>query len=236
MDTSISNAIILHCKDSSLIPFTPCSKGLYHYTLQDHESLSNFWSMISTVAGNAQKFIQQQYKHAILARRVQNIIMRPGSQEFMDVSITHMRNCPINKQHIQMADNIFGPNLGSLKGKTTYHAPAHVHGHITLVPHDILAAHSNIHLSVDIMFVNKIPSLPTHDPFALPRLNSWIIVKFQPFAKNSKVFSIFTIIVVLPSPNYMPILSLNHLILGYPASTPAVPTTTSLTLNASSAP
>jgi hypothetical protein len=61
MDTNKSTAITLHCKDGSLIPFTPGSKGLYHYALQYHESLNNFWSMISTVAGNAQQFTKQQY-------------------------------------------------------------------------------------------------------------------------------------------------------------------------------
>jgi hypothetical protein len=159
MDTNKFNAIILHRKDGSLIPFTPCNKGLYHYALQDHESLNNFWSMISTVAGNAQKFTKQQYKNAVLARHVQNIIMQPGSREFMDVSINHIRNCPINKQHIQMAESIFGPNLGSLKGKTTYHAPPHFVGHITPVPHDILATHSNILLTINIMYINRLPFL-----------------------------------------------------------------------------
>ena len=47
-------------------------------------------------------------------------------------------------------------------GKTTYHAPPHVVGHITPVPHEILAAHSNIHLTIDIMYINKIPFLITY--------------------------------------------------------------------------
>jgi hypothetical protein len=88
--------------------------------------------------------------------------MCPGSREFMDLSINHIRNCPINKQHIQTAENIFGPNLGSLKGKTTYHATPHIVGHITLVPHDIHANHRNIHLTIDIMYINKIPFLITY--------------------------------------------------------------------------
>jgi hypothetical protein len=118
--------------------------------------------MISTVAGNAKQFTKRQYKNAVLARRVQNIIMHPCSREFMELSINHILNCPINKQHIQTAESIFGPNLGSLKGKTTYYALPHVVGHITPVPHDILANHRNIHLTVNIMYINKIPFLITY--------------------------------------------------------------------------
>jgi hypothetical protein len=162
MDTSKSNSIALHRNDGSLIHFTPCSKGLNCYALRPNETLTKFWSMLSTVAENAKQFTKRQYKNAVLARCVQNIIMRPGSREFMDLSINHIRNCPINKQHIQTAESIFGPNLGSLKGKTTYHAPPHVVGHITPVPHDILANHRNIHLTVDIMYINKLLFLITY--------------------------------------------------------------------------
>jgi hypothetical protein len=67
MDTNNSNSIMLHRKDGSTVPFTPCSKGLYRYALQDTESLDTFWSMISTVAENAKQFTNRQYKNAVLA-------------------------------------------------------------------------------------------------------------------------------------------------------------------------
>jgi hypothetical protein len=38
----------------------------------------------------------------------------------------------------------------------------HVAGHITPVPHDILATHCNIHLAVTIMYINKLPFLITY--------------------------------------------------------------------------
>jgi hypothetical protein len=67
MDTTTSNSIILHHTDGSLLHFTPCSKGLYRYALQHNESVTDFWSMISTVAGNAKQFTKRQYKNAVLA-------------------------------------------------------------------------------------------------------------------------------------------------------------------------
>jgi hypothetical protein len=221
MDTSKSNSIALHRNNGSLIHFTRCSKGL---------------SLISFVAGNAKQFTKRQYKNAVLAQCVQNIIMCPGSREFMDLSINHIRNCPINKQQIQTAENIFGPNLGSLKGKTTYHAPPHVVGHITLVPHDILANHRNIHLTVNIMCINKIPFLITYS-----RSLRFTTVEFldncqtPTIAKSCKASSTCTTTVVLPSPNYLLIPSLKHPVPGFPVLILVVPMIIFPTLNTSSA-
>ena len=235
MDTNKTNSIVLHRNDGSLIHFTPCSKGLYRYALQHKESLNKFWSMISTVAENAKQFTKRQYRNAILARRVQNIIMRPGNREFMDISINHIRNCPINKQHIQMAESIFGPNLGSLKGKTTYHAPPHVVGHITPVPHEILAAHRNIHLTVDIMYINKLPFLITYSRSLRFGTVEFLDNRQTPtIQKNYRASSTYTTIVVLPSPNYSPIPSLEHYVPGFLVSTLVAPVIISPTLNASS--
>ena len=43
--------------------------------------------------------------------------MQPGSHELMDKIISSLPNCPVTKANIIHADDIWGPNLGSLKGK-----------------------------------------------------------------------------------------------------------------------
>ena len=78
-----------------------------------------------------------------------------------DVAISHLRNCPITKEDMRAADDIFGPNLGSLKGKTVWRPNKHVQAGSSAVPGRILEIHWDMVLSVDIMFVNKIPFLVT---------------------------------------------------------------------------
>ena len=56
MDSGISNAIHLHCRDGTTVIFTPTAKGLYRYELPVNETASDFWSMVSTVAGQARGF------------------------------------------------------------------------------------------------------------------------------------------------------------------------------------
>ena len=53
--------------------------------------------------------------------------------------------------------NILGPNLGSLRGKTVRRGNPHVEAEIDPVPQQILQLYHNIQLTIDIVFVKKIP-------------------------------------------------------------------------------
>ena len=89
-------------------------------------------------------------------------MMWPGSHELMYTTIHHLKNCPIWKANIQAAEDIFGPNLGALKGKTVHQPETHVQSHIHGIPPDIMNVHHDFTLTVDIMFVNAIPFLLTN--------------------------------------------------------------------------
>ena len=54
---------------------------------------------------------------------------------------------------------IYGPNLGSLKGKTVRRTLPHLPSGIDPVPSHILKRHSGITITVDVFFINKIPFL-----------------------------------------------------------------------------
>ena len=87
-----------------------------------------------------------------------------------DIAISHLRNCPFTKDDIRAADDIFGLNLGSLKGKTIWRPNKHVQAVTSRVPHSILKLHRDVVLSMDIMFMNKLPFLVTSSrnlPFSM---------------------------------------------------------------------
>ena len=87
--------------------------------------------------------------------------MRPGSRELMDVAVTHLKGCSITRGDVIAAEDIFGPNLGALKGKTVSRPGQHVRTGIDPVPHEILKTHRSIALAIDIMFVNSVAFLLT---------------------------------------------------------------------------
>jgi hypothetical protein len=72
-----------------------------------------------------------------------------------------LQNCPITKTDILAAEDIFGPNLGSLKGKTVRHNTPHMRAETHEMLCKIMSIHHDVTLCADIMFVNQIPFLVT---------------------------------------------------------------------------
>jgi hypothetical protein len=72
-----------------------------------------------------------------------------------------MADCPITKANRQAAEDIFGPNLGSLKGKTVRQPNDHVPTRVVLVPNEIIEIYCKVTVAIDITFVNKVPFFVT---------------------------------------------------------------------------
>jgi len=161
MDSAASPAMLVHKNDGTSIKFEPSGSGLYKHELpSDNTAINQMWSMlssISTVAENASNYTKRAYKRAVEARRLQNIIMQPPSRKYKEVILDCLRDSKVTRADIDAAENIFGPNLGSIKGKTVRRPNEHVASGIDAVPNDVLTLHQHVTLTIDIKFVNKIP-------------------------------------------------------------------------------
>ena len=67
-------------------------------------------------------------------------------------------NCPITKEDLIHAEDILGPNLGSLKGKMTRKTPESVTlNSLDNLPNELLSEYGNIIIAINIMYINEIP-------------------------------------------------------------------------------
>jgi hypothetical protein len=73
----------------------------------------------------------------------------------------HMDNCPITDGDIRAAEHIIGPTVLVLKGKIVTKASVPVSGKIESVPQSIMEHYQKTIMSMDIMFINKLPFLVT---------------------------------------------------------------------------
>ena len=119
------------------------------------------WLFVTTACEQGDCYTWHAYERAQAAQCLQNIIMRPASHHMSNIAVSHLRNCPITKEDAWAADDIFGPNLGTLKGKTVRCPNKHVQAGSSAVPWCILEIQWDVVLSVDIMFMNKILFLET---------------------------------------------------------------------------
>ena len=159
MDTEVDNAMLLLRDDGLTMKFIPNGKGLYHHNLNTEDG--GWWTFITTVAGKADKYTHQAIQRARAARQFQNIIMRLGARQLMDVTVTHLKGCPLTKVDIQAAEDIYGPNLGALKGKTVDRPNPHVPAGVDHVPTSIMDVHHSVTLAIDIIFINNVAFLIT---------------------------------------------------------------------------
>ena len=76
-----------------------------------------------------------------------------------------LKNSHVTREHVKIAQYIWGTSAALLMGKTTRRQPDAVEisaENITPIPREILDNHKNITICIDIMKINKIPFLTTY--------------------------------------------------------------------------
>jgi hypothetical protein len=118
--------------------------------------------LVTTVKDNMTKFSAYDKSKAKLARSVQQRIGRPSTKDYIRyVRDNLIPNCPVTVQDIENSELIWGPDLGSLKGKTVRRKSPVVAVQSHTIPLGIMQKYRDVTLSIDVMKVNGIPFLNT---------------------------------------------------------------------------
>jgi Reverse transcriptase (RNA-dependent DNA polymerase)/Zinc knuckle len=162
-DSSGGNKFKVKKTNGDIKEFKQSTKGLFYYdTLEKQNSKNNEINLLETVMENAYNYTSRDVEKAKLARQLQINIGRPSTTHFIQLIKNNViPNCPISVNDVIVAEDIFGTDIGILKGKTTRTSGIAVGGKPNTLPNTILDHYRDITLAVDVMFVNKISFLVT---------------------------------------------------------------------------
>jgi hypothetical protein len=156
-DSKSGGSFIVTKPDGRVFEFTQSPGGLYYLDTDKKGTV-----LVNTVAENKGKYTNDDYLKAVCARELQIKIGRPSTRHFIQiVTSNQLPNCPITRADIIAAEHIFGPDIGSLKGKTVRRRPHLAKPVIEPLPPQIMSRYRNVTLAADLMYVNGIPMLVT---------------------------------------------------------------------------
>ena len=148
------NTFILQQQQGGKLIFQQSPGGLYYYDTQFNSSIA----LVNTVESNKAKYSHRDFLRAQTARDLMCKIGRPSLQQFLTIlDKNQLPNCPVTRRDALIAEKIFGPDIGSLKGKTVHRPPESVQIQLNDLPIDIMTEYQQVTLCGDIMFINKIP-------------------------------------------------------------------------------
>ena len=116
------NSFNVRLLDGSMKIFHASGKHYCHDTREDRGI-----ALIDTVEEKKSMFTQREVRQARMAADLYEILGRPSYKDFYwMVAKNYIKDCPVNAKDISRAIEIWGPDLGTIKGKTTRETAKHV--------------------------------------------------------------------------------------------------------------
>ena len=101
--------------------FIQSGLGLHYLdtTLQNTCEMTETALVVNTVRENKKNYTNNDYLRALRARELQVTMGWPSTATFVEALKSNgLMNCPVTLGDVEAAEQIFGPDIGSLKGKT----------------------------------------------------------------------------------------------------------------------
>jgi Zinc knuckle len=151
-DSQQDGSFVVHTPKGKIL-FTKHPDGLHYFDPRARHS-----SFLQTVDENETGYSKRQLDRAKEARSLYAKVGHPSIGDFKAMIKHNMiMNCPITIDDVVRAEKVYGKNIAALKGKTVRASPSPVVTDYVEVPPEILEANSNIVLTADVFFVNKVP-------------------------------------------------------------------------------
>ena len=75
------------------------------------------------------------------------------------VRANQLKDCPVTLKDIELAEELFGPNLAELKGKNTRRCPNPIVDNIHAVPEELVAPNKQLSAAIDTFWISGLQFL-----------------------------------------------------------------------------
>jgi hypothetical protein len=154
------NEFRVHKADGTSRIFKQSIRGLFY--MDTRTPATGTALAINTVDENKSRYSNRDYSRAVLARKLHQILGRPSTRDYIRIVETkQLPNCPIERDDIMTAEDIFGRDIRTLKGKTVRRGSQHIGLIRTDIPSTIMNRYKKVTIAGYIMKINKIPFMMT---------------------------------------------------------------------------
>ena len=119
-------------------------------------------SHVQTIEENAKFLTPKKIAQAKVAKQWLHVL---GYHSVIDLKIIIKTNTiqdnPVTESDLKLMEHLYRPNVPTIKGKTTRQHPHQPVSDVVSIPHELHDAKCNVHLYIDIMYVNGMPFLTT---------------------------------------------------------------------------
>jgi len=138
--------------------FKQAESGLYYTNIRPVTVTKNL-ALVTTTKEKMEGYTKKKCERAKLAHHIQKTKGRLHTKDFLEiVEKGGILNCLINRIDILAAKDIFGTDIGSIKGKTTRRKVQNTGDNTDIIKHpaNVAYKYKNVTICIDLMFVNKI--------------------------------------------------------------------------------
>ena len=110
-------------------------------------------ALVTTVKDNKKKYTIRDVSKETLARKLQDVT-GVSARDLVIAVRSHIKNCPVTAAHAKMAEDIFGPSIAGVRGKTVRRNEPSFE--VDQIPISIATKYRKMTIGVDIFYVNTI--------------------------------------------------------------------------------
>ena len=177
MDSAVEDAFLVHLPGGKIVKFDRKKQRLYTYTvpesvkakLRKAKGLSNEMvlsdktdkavvHLIDSVAENMKGFTKRQIDRAREARNWARCICLPPDRSLKQAIQQNLwKDNPVTLKDIEVAEKIWGPDIGILRGRTTRRRPPVIRGEEDRIeiPPELKMHQQDLELCIDLMYINS---------------------------------------------------------------------------------